>query len=88
MNVSDENYPLRRFIASNLGDNDIISTIVSLQEIIESLKMDKNHQSINSIQDFLRETSIKDKEVIQIAISETKNAMIPFFDEFESRHKN
>jgi len=88
MNVPDENYPLRRFIASNLGDNDIISTIVSLQEIIESLKKDKKHQSGNSIEEILAGISIKDKEVIQIAISETKNAMIPFFDEFESRHKN
>lgn len=88
METPDENYPLRRFIASAMKDEDILSLIITLQEMVESLKRDEYNQYEQTVMEISEGFSVDSEEVKRIAIKETKNAMIPFLDEFESRHKN
>jgi hypothetical protein len=84
---SDDNYDLRRKVASNMSDNDILSLILELSSIIESLKYD-GHDKIGFLEHVSNLLDVDKEEVIDIALKETKNAMIPFLDEMEYRRKN
>lgn len=88
MQPSDENYPMRRFIASGMKDEDILSLIITMQEMMDSLKKDEYSQYEQTVMEISKGFAVDSEEVKRIAIIETKKAMIPFFDEFESRHKN
>ena len=88
MQSSDENYTMIRFIISGMKDEHILSLIITMQEIMDSLGKGEYSQYGQTVMEISKSFVVDIEEVKRIAIIETKKAMMSFFDEFESRHKN
>lgn len=83
----DENYRIRRKIASIMSDNDILSAVLELNSIMQSLS-DKGSDKIGFLDNLIELFKVDKEQIIDIAIKEAKNAIIPFLDEMDDRHKN
>ena len=85
---SDLSYAMRRLSASRMADSDIFTLIISLKSTIRGIE----EGELNAIKVLKDLQYIYDKSkgisIHDIALIEIENAICPFVDEWNSRHKN
>jgi hypothetical protein len=85
---TDLSYAMRRLSASRMKDGDIYTLIISLKSMIRGIEEGELNAKkvLNDMKypyDKLKGMSIHD-----VALAEIENAVNPFIDEWNSRHKN
>lgn len=80
-------YDMRRNIASQLHDGELIRLMLHLRNCLTSLR--ENGTKIFDLQSkFPMLDEAGGEEILEIALLETKNALRPFEDEWNDRRKN
>ena len=85
---SDLSYVMRRLSASRMDDREIFTLIMSLKSMLRGIEEGELNamkvlKDMSHIYDNSKGISIHD-----VALAEIENAICPFVDEWDSRHKN
>ena len=85
---SDLSYAMRRLSASRMDDRDIFSLIISLKSMIRGIEEGElNAMKVLKDMQYIYDKS-KGVSIHDVALTEIENAICPFVDEWNSRHKN
>ena len=87
-NNSDLSYVMRRLSASRMDDRDIFDIIISLKGMIRGIEEGELNamRVLNDMQHIYDKS--KGVSIHDVALAEIENAICPFIDEWDSRHKN
>lgn len=85
---SDLSYAMRRLSASRMDDREIFTLIMSLKSMLRGIE----EGELNAMKVLKDMAYIYDKSkgfsIHDVALAEIENALCPFVDEWDSRHKN
>lgn len=86
---SDLSYALRRLNASRMNDSEIFDIIMRLKDLLRGINMGElNPKNILSEMEYIKDLPDNESIVNSIVIQKINNAICPFIDEWDSRHKN
>ncbi len=80
-------YAMRRNLARQVFDGELIDVIFRLRNCLRSLR--ENGTKMFNLQDkYPLLDELGGEDLLEIAVMETENALRPFQDEWNDRHKN